>query len=189
MFLTKFKPLCFVDKTATAWISILPLKDACRNRDFHPERIILIFLVFICSTVSAESLREYHQRKCTEGVEESCHRAEDLLEGERHAERIVELGDKFAETVDRNEFEEDNKPILKKSYLPILNDYFKNEAENGIKPLVSNDVLEMCAEHFHDHWRNRKLWWPTDEDVRPDWSTIYYYTVEHYYGFCLRSVL
>lgn len=148
---------------------------------------------FVCclfsSVIAAESVREYHQRKCTEGVAKSCNRAEALLEGEQHADRIVELGDKFAQQVNRTEYEEDNKPILKKSYLPILNDYFKAERENGFKLSISNEVLEMCSDHFHDHWRNKKLWWPTDENVKPDWSTIYFYTVEHYYGFCLRGVL
>lgn len=137
----------------------------------------------------AESVREYHQRKCADGVAKSCKRAEALLEGEKHADRIVELGDIYALKVNRTEFEEDNKPILSKSYRPILRDYFRAEAENGIKSSVTDEVLTMCADHFHDHWRNKKLWWPTDENVNPDWSTIYYYTVEHYYGFCLRTVL
>ena len=151
------------------------------------------FSILICSVITttafAESVREFHQRQCAKGIEKSCKRAEALLEGERHADRIVELGDLFAQQVIRTEYEEDNKPILKKSYLPIMDDYFSNESDNGIKKFVSDEMLLMCAEHFHDHWRNRKLWWPTDEDVKPDWSTIYYYTVEHYYGFCLRDVL
>jgi hypothetical protein len=154
---------------------------------FHNSVLFLVCSLISFST-TAESVREYHQRKCVEGVAKSCNRAEALLEGEQHADRIVELGDKFAKQVNRAEFEEDNKPILKESYLPILSDYFKEEAENGIKPIVSKETLEMCADHFHDHWLNRKLWWPTDEDVKPDWSTIYYYTVEHYYGFCLRDI-
>lgn len=150
-------------------------------------------ILVLCSMISfaavAESVREYHQRECSIGVAKSCKRAEALLEGERHADRIVELGDIFAKHIVRTEFEEDNKPILKKSYLPILDDYFSNETENGIKTSLSDAALTMCAEHFHDHWLNRKLWWPTGEDVKPDWSKIYYYTVEHYYGFCLRDVL
>ena len=148
-----------------------------------------LFCCFIGTVTAAESLREFHQRKCAEGEVKSCERANDMLEGERHADRIVELGDKFATTVNRDQFEEDNKPILSKSYFPILKDYFKAEADKGFKQTLSQEALLMCADHFHDHWRNKKLWWPTDDDVKPDWSTIYFYTVEHYYGFCLRTVL
>ena len=158
-------------------------------QSFNKNAFLILIFSLISSVAIAESVREYHQRKCADGVEKSCKRAEALLEGERHADRIVELGDKFAELIVRAEYEEDNKPILRKSYLPILNDYFKHEAENGIRPIVSEEIMAMCADHFHDHWRNRKLWWPTDEEVKPDWSTIYFYTVEHYYGFCLRDVL
>ncbi len=149
---------------------------------------LLFFCLIISSSVSAESVREFHQRKCEQGNAESCGRAADLLEGERHAKSIVEHGDHFAEVVDRTVMEEDNKPLLKDAYTEVLDDYFKAEADNGLKPLVTKDVINLCAEHYNDHWRNRKMWWPTDVDGKPDWSTIYYYIVEHYYGYCLRSV-
>ncbi len=155
---------------------------------FQPFLLILIG-VLIYLPVSAESLREYHQRKCNEGnTEKSCQRAAAMLEGEQHAQQIVELGDKFAITVDRSALEEENKPKLQEAYLLVLDDYFKEESDKGIKREVKNDMLDLCAEHFHNHWRNRKMWWPTNEAGKPDWSTIYYYIVEHYYGFCLRSV-
>lgn len=148
---------------------------------------VLFFCFIISSSVSAESVREFHQRKCEQGNVESCGRAADMLEGERHAQRIVELGDHFAKEVDRSVMEEGNKPLLKDAYTKVLDDYFKAEADNGIKPLVTKEVINLCAEHYNDHWRNRKMWWPTDVDGKPDWSTIYYYIVEHYYGYCLRS--
>lgn len=153
------------------------------------QRFLLILMSFLISLpTSAESLREYHQRKCDEGNTESCKRAEAMLEGEQHAERIVELGDNFAAKVNRSTLEEENKPRLQQAYLLVLEDYFKEESEKGIKRAVRNDMLELCAEHFHHYWRNRKMWWPTDDAGKPDWSTIYYYIVEHYYGYCLRSV-
>ena len=141
----------------------------------------------ICLPVSAESLREYHQRKCNEDHTESCAKAMAMLEGEQHADRIVELGDHFALEVDRSEMEEDHKPKLKEAYRLVLDDYFKSEAEHGIQKTVAEDMINLCADHYHDHWRNRKMWWPTDAAGEPDWSTIYYYIVEHYYGFCLRT--
>jgi hypothetical protein len=160
-----------------------------RSSDLRPGLFFFIFLIFISSLVSAESLREFHQRKCNEGNKDSCGRATDMLEGEQHAERIVQLGDHFAAEVDRSVLEEDRKPILSEAYLDVLDDYFKAEAENGIKQAVADEMIKLCAEHYHDHWRNRKMWWPTDDEGKPDWSTIYYYIVDHYYGYCLRSAL
>ncbi len=152
--------------------------------------IILLFSILLSSSfVSAESLREFQERQCRQGKQESCERAADMLEGEQHAERIVVLGDKFATNVDRSKREADKKPILGEAYSDVLDDYFAAEAEKGIKPAVTQDVINLCAEHYHDYWINRKMWWPTNDAGKPDWSTIYYYIVEHYYGYCLRSAL
>ena len=154
------------------------------------NRFCLFLLgMLIVSVVSAESVREFHERKCKEGNQDSCSRAADMLEGEQHANRIVELGDQFASKVDRSKREEDRKPLLKEAYVDVLADYFKAEADNGIEQAVADEVINLCAEHYNDHWRNRKMWWPTLEGGQPDWSTIYYYIVEHYYGYCLRSLL
>lgn len=155
---------------------------------FRSHTILLIGALFYSSILSAESLREFHERKCSEGVEDNCQRAADMLKGEQHANRIDELGDRYESQIDRSKMEEENKPLLKDAYLEVMDDYFKAEAENGVKPLVADEVIYLCAEHYNDHWRNRKMWWPTEDNGQPDWSSIYFYIVEHYYGYCLRSV-
>ncbi|SVB49028.1 uncharacterized protein METZ01_LOCUS201882 [marine metagenome] len=147
--------------------------------------LIITAWSLMCSLVQADSLREYHQRKCSDGKQESCQKAEAMLQGEHLAERIVELGDHFATTVNRLQREEDNKPILKNAYIDVLDDYFKSSTRNGKGKIINNEIITLCAEHYHDYWRNRKMWWPTDEAGKPDWSTIYYYIVDHYYGYCL----
>ena len=147
--------------------------------------LIITAWSLMCSLVQADSLREYHQRKCGDGKQESCQKAEAMLQGEYLAERIVELGDYFATTVNRLQREEDNKPILKNAYIDVLDDYFKSSTRNGKGKIINNEIITLCAEHYHDYWRNRKMWWPTDEAGKPDWSTIYYYIVDHYYGYCL----
>lgn len=149
--------------------------------------ILSITFLFFIPLASAESLREFHERQCKQGKQTSCERAAAMLEGEQHAERIVALGDQFAEKVDRTVLEVDKKPKLKEAYIDILDDYFAAEAENNIKPALTQDIIHLCAEHYHDHWINRKMWWPTKELGWPDWSTIYYYVVDHYYGYCVRS--
>ena len=73
--------------------------------------IFTAFSFLIFSLAQADTLRKYHQRECNKGVEESCKKAEAMLQGERLGERIVELGDHFAGTVDRLKREENNKPI------------------------------------------------------------------------------
>ncbi len=150
---------------------------------------LIAFCIVISSPAFAESLREFHQRKCEEGIQESCSRAADMLEGELHAERIVELGDQFAINVDRSKRQEDKKPLLEDAYIDVMADYFKAEESDGIKQLVTDEVINLCAKHYNDYWLNRKLWWPTLDNGQPDWSTIYYYIVEHYYGYCLRSAM
>ena len=149
---------------------------------------IFSFTLILSLHTSAESIREFQERKCAEGNQESCERAAALLEGEQHAERIVQLADDYAMNVDRSIMEEENKPILKNAYSEVLADYFTKEADKGVKQAIAGETLTLCAEHYHNHWRNRKMWWPTKDTGEPDWSTIYYYIVEHYYGYCLRSV-
>ena len=147
--------------------------------------LFMVVWLLICSTVQADSLREYHERKCNEGEVKSCQTAEAMLQGERLGNRIDELGDRFATTVDRLKREENNKPILKKAYIDVLDNYFKSSVKKGGEQISNNENFTLCAEHFHDYWRNRKMWWPTDEAGKPDWSVIYYYIVDHYYGYCL----
>ena len=97
-----------------------------------PQFFLFVVAWFlICSLVQADTLREYHQRKCDEGEEKSCQRAEAMLQGEKLGNRIVELGDRFAATVDRLKREDNNKPILKSAYLDVLDNYFKSSIKKG----------------------------------------------------------
>ena len=159
------------------------------SRINRASMVFISGLLLLPVAVQAESLREYHERQCETGVEESCQRAADMRAGEEHAERIVELGDRFARQVERERLELQNKPLLGQAYPEVLEDYFNAEAGNGIAQAISDEVIQLCAEHYNNHWRNRKMWWPTNAVGEPDWSTIYYYIVEHYYGYCLRSAL
>ena len=158
---------------------------------YMPLRTLQYFLFitayfFIYSLAQADSLREYHQRQCNEGEQESCQKAQAMLQGDQLADRIVELGDNFASSVNRLKREENNKPILKDAYVDVLDNYFESSNKKGSGQASSNEVITLCGEHFHDYWRNRKMWWPTNDKGKPDWSTIYYYIVDHYYGYCLE---
>lgn len=137
----------------------------------------------------AESILEYHQRQCRAGEQSSCERARVMQTADEQALRIEQLGAKFAARINRDDYEENNKPDLEQAYQAVMQDFFEAEKDSGVKQTVNDQMLGLCAGHFHDHWVNRKLVWPTDAEQRPDWSTIYYYIVDHYYGYCVRSYL
>ncbi len=155
---------------------------------FRP--ILLFVLVFFSYPVSAETIREFHERMCNEGKQDSCERAREIKEGEMHGAWVDELGQRFSETVNREELEEDNKPILNKAYPIVLDNYFSAERQkNGKQHYLDQYRMKYCADHYHNYWRYRKMIWPVNEDNTPDWATIYFFIVEHYYGYCLRQPL
>lgn len=139
-------------------------------------------------TANAESITEFHKRQCDAGKQKSCEKYAALSEGEQHAAWIDSLGDKFSPMLKANAMDEDDKPDLKKAYAMVLGDYFKAELIEHNKQREINDaLLEYCSSHYHNYWRNKKMIWPVDENEEPDWPSIYFFIVEHYYGYCLRS--
>ncbi len=158
------------------------------NKSFF-QPFTLLMLITMAPAVMAESILEFHQRQCKAGQQSSCERAQVMQEADEQAKRIEALGEAFARRVDRDKYETDNKPELELAYPEVMQDFFAAEKKSGVKQTIGEQGLMMCAGHFHDHWRNRKLVWPTDSEQRPDWSAIYYYIVDHYYGYCMRSYL
>ncbi len=148
-----------------------------------------LLLFFLTLPAAAESILEFHQRQCHAGKQSSCQRVEVMREADAQAKRIEQLGDAFAARIDRRAYETQDKPELAKAYVHVMQDFFKAEQDKGIRQTITDDMLLLCAGHYEDYWRNQKLWWPTDSERRPDWSTIYYYIVDHYYGYCARSFL
>ena len=148
------------------------------------------FLLCISSGIFAETIREFHQRMCNQGKPDSCERAQAMRQGEEHAIWIEELGLRFSATVNRAELEEDNKPKLNRAYPIVLHHYFSAEMQkNNRQHSLEESRMKYCADHYHNYWRNRKMIWPVKEDHSPDWATIYFFMVEHYYGYCLRQFL
>jgi len=67
------------------------------------------------------------------------------------------LGEHFAAELDRSTLEEDNNPMLGDAYLLVFEDYFRQEAENGKKPDVPNDMLALCADHYYGYCIRQSL--------------------------------
>ena len=156
---------------------------------YRARQWLLLIIMLSSPWLQAESILEYHQRQCAAGNESSCERASVMEEADRQAKRIETLGGEFAGRIDREKYETENKPELELAYLDVMADYFNAEKASGIKNTMGEQMLAICAGHFHDHWRNRKMVWPTDTEQRPDWSAIYYYIVDHYYGYCVRNYM
>ena len=49
-------------------------------------------------------------------------------------------------------------------------------------------IADQSAGNIGPRWINKKLWYPALENGQPDWPSIYVFIVDHYYGYCLRSI-
>jgi len=134
------------------------------------------------------TVEDFLRKECNEGKQESCVRAErlssDLIVQKRLENRSVE----FWQDVNTQELMLDKKkPDLAAAYPLVMHDYFKMEAAAGDVQTLKEDRLPQCARHYHNHWVNKKMWWPANDDGSPDWPSIYTFIVDHYYGFCLKQ--
>ena len=127
------------------------------------------------------------ERECNAGDTEACDRLEKAQAGAGKLARLDTLAQRYGARVDRGELEEDGLPRLDLAYRQVMRDYIDAEHAVGNKELdYDEETVNYCSNHFHNYWRNRKLWWPTDENGAPSWADIYYYIVDHYHGICLR---
>lgn len=155
--------------------------------------LIFIFLVTVPLLVSADepksvSIIDFVEKQCEAGDQRSCERLEELDRDLKRHKRLLEYSASFAGEFNGEDYTYDNKPDLAGAYAVALKHFFARETEAGYKNLLQENQLSQCAGHYHNHWRNRKLWWPTKEDETPDWQRIYVYIVDHYYGYCLKRI-
>ena len=146
----------------------------------------LIFMVVLNEPHQFSAL-DLWERECSDGDVAACERLENALAGTGKLERLDSLAERYGARVDRSELEDDGRPRLNLAYRQVMQDFISAEHAAGNRELhYDEEAISYCAEHFHNYWRNRKLWWPTDENGAPGWTNIYYYIVDHYYGICLR---
>ncbi len=150
---------------------------------------LLTALVLIASNPPHDfSVRDFLDRECSNGKQEACERSEQLTEDLIRQERLEIRSKEFEKNINGHIMLTDKKPDLQAMYPLVMRDYFASEARAGVKEVFAEDRLPECARHYHNHWLNKKLWWPTDEEGKPDWASIYIYIVDHYYGFCLKRL-
>ena len=151
--------------------------------------------MFIASLILFVALDEPRQfsaldlweRECSEGDQAACERFENAQAGAVKLERLDGLAQRYGARADREQLEQDGRPLLDLAYKQVMQDFIDAEHAAGEKELdYDEETVNYCADHFHNYWVNRKLWWPTDENGDPSWTDIYYYIVDHYYGICMR---
>ncbi len=151
---------------------------------------ILISFLFAVAAAQphAVSVEEFLEKQCQKGVQKDCEELADLKLQLVKQIRLQERAVLYGQRINGNGPMLDEKtPNLEAAYPGVMQDHLQSEVAAG-ETLTLNEVrLPGCANHYHNHWVNKKLWWPTDDDYKPDWASIYVFIVDHYYGFCLKS--
>ena len=149
--------------------------------------ITLLFLI-AAEQPRAIAIGDLLEKECAAGNQSSCERLEEINESLVLQKRLKGYAAEFAKTVNEGDFMLDQKkPDLVAAYPVVMHDFNQHETAAGVQETLDENRLPYCAEHYHNHWVNKKLWWPTGEDNKPDWASIYEFIVDHYYGFCLRQ--
>ena len=150
----------------------------------------LISLLFLVAAGQPHSvaIKDVLEKECAAGKQSSCERVKEINESLKIQKRLELYSQEFASIVKPGDFMLDKKrPDLAAAYPVVMHDFNKRELAAGVNEMLDENSLPYCAEHYHNYWVNKKLWWPTGEDRQPDWGSIYEFIVDHYYGFCLRQ--
>ena len=133
------------------------------------------------------TMEEFFRNECEKGDQVACEKLDNLSQGLVIQKRLKARSEEFWNDIDTAQLMQDKKPNLQDAYPLVMQDFIRSQNEAGISETLDTEKLPQCARHYHNYWINRKLWWPTNEDGKPDWPSIYIYIVDHYYGYCLRK--
>ncbi len=147
-----------------------------------------LLLVVTAAQPHAVSLEEFLEKECLNGVEKDCEKLADLKVQMVKQKRLQERAVLYGQRINANGPMLDEKtPNLEEAYPGVMQDHLESEIAAGETLTLDEVRIPGCANHYHNHWVNKKLWWPTDDEYKPDWASIYVFIVDHYYGFCLKS--
>jgi len=150
--------------------------------------LISLLLVIAAIQPNAVSMEEFLEKECQKGVEKDCETLADLKVQLVKQKRLQERAVLYGQRINGNGPMLDEKtPDLEAAYPGVMQDHLQSEVAAGEDFTLDEVRLPRCASHYHNHWVNKKLWWPTDDDYKPDWASIYVFIVDHYYGFCMKS--
>lgn len=152
-------------------------------------QLILLLPFAVMAETKHHSLEDLLNYKCNNNNQNACEQLKQLQADKEQAALLDERVKKFSHTLEDKQLMLDTKrPNLEAAYPIVMEDYFQGLHHAGkLESLISATKLAECAGHYHNHWINKKLWWPNDEG-KPDWESIYVFIVDHYYGFCLKTL-
>ncbi len=151
--------------------------------------IKLAGLLFLVSAMEPHNvtMEDFFRQECEAGNKSACSRQAALADNTQVQEHLEKRAVIFWDDVDTGLLMLDQKrPDLQAAYPLVMDDYINSQQKNS-NELQNPDRLSQCAKHYHNHWINKKLWYPALENGQPDWPSIYVFIVDHYYGYCLRS--
>jgi hypothetical protein len=152
-------------------------------------KIIFALLLLAADLPQGVSMEDFYQRECAAGHQNACEKLAALSEGLVQQKRLEQRSIEFWKDINTHELMLDKKkPDLQDAYPLVMRDFFKMDAAAGSTEKLNEERLPQCALHYHNHWLNKKLWYPANDDGLPDWPAIYIYIVDHYYGYCLKSL-
>ena len=150
--------------------------------------LINLLLAIAAAQPNAVSMEEFLEKECQDGVEKDCEKLTDLRVQLVKQKRLHERAVLYGQRINGNGPMLDEKtPNLEEAYPGVMQDHLESEIAAGETLTLDEVRIPGCANHYHNHWVNKKLWWPTDDEYKPDWVSIYVFIVDHYYGFCLKS--
>lgn len=152
------------------------------------QSLLLEFLI-LAAAVEPHSvtMEEFFRIECEKGDQIACEKLDNLSKDLVIQKRLKDRSETFWRDIDTSLLMLDKKPNLQDAYPLVMQDFIRTENEAGAKETLDTEKLPQCAQHYHNYWVNKKLWWPTNDDGTPDWPSIYIYIVDHYYGYCLRK--
>ena len=150
--------------------------------------LISLLLAVAAAQPHDVSLEDFLGKECDKGAQKDCEKLADLKKQLVKQKRLHERAVLYGQRINGNGPMLDEKtPNLEGAYPGVMQDHLESELAAGETLSLDEVRLSGCANHYHNHWVNKKLWWPTDDDRKPDWASIYVFIVDHYYGYCLKS--
>ena len=150
--------------------------------------ILIILFMLVAEPPQGVSMEDFFQKQCEAGNQQACERFAGLSESLVQQKRLEQRSQEFWKGINTQELMlDEKKPDLQDAYPLVMHDFIKMESETGSTEILDEERLPQCAMHYHNHWINRKLWYPSNDDGTLDWPAIYIYIVDHYFGYCLRK--
>ena len=150
--------------------------------------LISLLLAVAAAQPHNVSLEDFLEKECDKGTQKDCEKLADLKKQLVKQKRLHERAVLYGQRINGNGPMLDEKtPNLEGAYPGVMQDHLESELAAGETLSLDEVRLSGCANHYHNHWVNKKLWWPTDDDRKHDWASIYVFIVDHYYGYCLKS--